>query len=119
VKKKTKDLDEKDMPALGAAMELITVASRALPVMFDRLDEKRELKEDRELRKYFIGAAIPGCLRLYPVHMAAKEAVKLGTEVAWLFTVQEEAIARGDSEPGAAPKREARKKPAKKKVRKR
>jgi len=111
----TKVIDEKDEPALAAMQDLIAAASRALPVMLDRMDDKRALKEDREVRKYFIGAAISGCLRIYPAHLAAQEAVKLGTEVAWLFTVQEEAIARGETAP--APTKRKATKPAKKKVR--
>jgi hypothetical protein len=114
-------IDEKDEPTLAAMQDLIGAASRALPVIFERRDEKRALKEDRELRKYFIAAAVTGCIRIYPAHLVAEKAMALGTDLAWRFVVQEEAIARGESAPGAAgaPKPKAKKKPAKKEARKR
>jgi hypothetical protein len=100
-----------------AAVEVVNAARAKLPEILDGLDHARELKEDKELRKYFIGAIAPMCLRIYPSHAAVQKAVEHGTDLAWAFIVNEERIAADESGETAPPKKRA-KKPASKRRRK-
>lgn len=102
-------------PIEAAIREISGAVGRSVPAFLDQYERGR----DRELRRYFTAAVLPGVAQVNREDNVAEIACRLGAEVAYRFQTMEdeiEAIARSGA---PAPPPRPRKRPAAKKAKRR